>query len=176
MRQAQEFAHIPVIDVSGLAGSAADRQAVAARLGEACRESGFFYAVGHDVDEGLQHRLRELSRQFFSQDLEAKLRIRMALGGRAWRGYFRVGDELTSGKPDQKEGLYFGAELPTDHPRVHDGTPLHGRNLFPAEPPGLRESVLEYMAALRGRLETGVCSRWADGYPVGHGRTEALPQ
>jgi hypothetical protein len=30
--------------------------------------------------------------------------------------------------------------------------------------------------ALRGRLETGICSRWADGYPVGHGRTEALPQ
>jgi hypothetical protein len=29
---------------------------------------------------------------------------------------------------------------------------------------------------LRGRLETGICSRWADGYPVGHGRTEALPQ
>ena len=61
----------------------------------------------------------------------------MALGGRAWRGYFRVGDELTSGKPDQKEGLYFGAELPADHPRVRAGTPLHGPNLFPAEPAGL---------------------------------------
>ena len=40
----------------------------------------------------------------------------MAAGGRAWRGYFRVGDELTSGKPDQKEGIYFGPELPDDHP------------------------------------------------------------
>ena len=45
------------------------------------------------------------------------MRIRMALGGRAWRGYFPVGAELTSGKPDQKEGLYFGAELDDDAPR-----------------------------------------------------------
>jgi isopenicillin N synthase-like dioxygenase len=72
----------------------------------------------------------------------------MALGGRAWRGYFRVGDELTSGKPDQKEGLYFGAELPADDPRVRAGTPLHGPNLFPERPAGLREAVLDYMAAL----------------------------
>ena len=83
----------------------------------------------------------------------------MALGGRAWRGYFRVGDELTSGKPDQKEGLYFGAELPADDPRVLAGTPLHGPNLFPAEPAGFREAVLEYMAALTGlghRLMAGL--------------------
>ena len=35
----------------------------------------------------------------------------MAKGGRAWRGYFPVGGELTSGKPDRKQGLYFGEEL-----------------------------------------------------------------
>jgi isopenicillin N synthase-like dioxygenase len=146
--KAQDFSHIPIIDVSRLGGNAADCQAVSIQLGEACRESGFFYAVGHGVEDDLQRRLQELSREFFAQDLEVKLRIRMALGGRAWRGYFRVGDELTSGKPDQKEGLYFGAELPADHPRVQDGTPLHGPNLFPADPPGLREAVLEYMDAL----------------------------
>ena len=148
MRPAQEFSHVPIIDVSGLADGAPGPWAGAAQLGQACRESGFFYVVGHGVDEGLQTRLRELSREFFAQDVEAKMRIRMALGGRAWRGYFRVGDELTSGKPDQKEGLYFGTELPADHPLVLAGTPLHGPNLFPAEPAGLRETVLEYMAAL----------------------------
>jgi isopenicillin N synthase-like dioxygenase len=83
----------------------------------------------------------------------------MALGGRAWRGYFRVGDELTSGKPDQKEGLYFGAELAADDPRVLAGTPLHGPNLFPAESAGLRGAVLEHMTALTGlghRLMAGL--------------------
>ena len=83
MGKAQDFSHIPVIDVSRLAGDAADRQAVATQLGKACRMSGFFYAVGHDVDERLQIQLQELSRQFFAQDLDVKMRIRMALGGRA---------------------------------------------------------------------------------------------
>src|SRR5262249_47254133 len=85
---------------------------------------------------------------FFVLDVETKMRIRMALGGRAWRGYFRVGDELTSGKPDQKEGLYFGSEQPANHPLVRAGTPLYGPNLFPEKPAGLRDWVLEYMAAL----------------------------
>ena len=148
MRQAQEFSHVPIIDVSELVDGTPGRWAGAAQLGQACRESGFFYVVGHGVDEGLQRRLRELSREFFAQDVDTKLQIRMALGGRAWRGYFRVGDELTSGKPDQKEGLYFGTELAPDHPLVRAGTPLHGPNLFPSEPPGFRETVLDYMDAL----------------------------
>jgi isopenicillin N synthase-like dioxygenase len=148
MRQGQEFSHIPILDVSELVAGSTGRQGVAARIGEACRESGFFYVVGHGVDSELHLRLRDLSRQFFAQDVDSKLRLRMALGGRAWRGYFRVGDELTAGKPDQKEGLYFGTELPTDHPLVRAGTPLHGPNLFPAQPFGFRETVLDYMAAL----------------------------
>jgi isopenicillin N synthase-like dioxygenase len=148
MRQAHEFSHVPVIDVSELVNGSPGRWAGAAQLGQACRESGFFYVVGHGVDEGLQLRLRDLSRKFFAQDVDSKLSIRMALGGRAWRGYFRVGDELTSGKPDQKEGLYFGAELAADHPLVRAGTPMHGPNLFPAQPAGYRETVLDYMAEL----------------------------
>jgi isopenicillin N synthase-like dioxygenase len=148
MATPNDFSQIPLIDVSGLTGGAAPRRAVATQLGAACRGSGFFYIVGHGVDEGLQNRVRDLSRQFFALDVESKLRIRMAVGGRAWRGYFRVGDELTSGTPDQKEGLYFGAELPADHLLVRAGTPLHGPNLFPDKPADFRETVLEYMAAL----------------------------
>jgi isopenicillin N synthase-like dioxygenase len=148
MNRSAEFSHIPVIDVSRLIARDSKQTAIASQLGQACRESGFFYVVGHGVDDNLQQRLQELSRQFFAQPLDDKLRIRMALGGRAWRGYFRVGDELTSGKPDQKEGLYFGAELGADDPRVASGTPLHGPNLFPDKPDRFREVVLEYMAAL----------------------------
>ena len=55
----------------------------------------------------------------------------MARGGRAWRGWFPFEGELTSGRPDRKEGIYFGEELPADDPRVGAGTPLHGPNLFP---------------------------------------------
>jgi len=146
------FSHIPIIEVS-------NHHAAAERIGEACRESGFFYAVGHGIPEELQRRLHDLSREFFALPIEEKMRIPMAAAGRAWRGYFRVGDELTSGLPDQKEGLYFGEELPSDHPLVVAGTPLHGANLFPEHPAGLRDAVLEYMEAMKHlghRLMAGV--------------------
>ncbi|APR75525.1 Oxidoreductase, 2OG-Fe(II) oxygenase family protein [Minicystis rosea] len=123
---------------------------MALQIGRACRAHGFFYVVGHGVDEALQVEMDRLSRRFFALDRETKLRIRMERGGRAWRGYFPVGGELTSGKPDWKEGIYFGAELADDHPLVKAGTPLHGRNLFPAEVPALRDVVLAYMDALTG--------------------------
>src|SRR5262245_66293507 len=119
-----------------------------AQLHEACSSYGFFYIVDHGVDEDLQVRLEHLSRNFFAQDLQTKLEIRMSLGGRAWRGYFPVGGELTSGQPDLKEGIYFGAELDEEHPLVKAGAPLHGRNLFPERPTELRDLVLDYMAEL----------------------------
>src|SRR5215510_12390457 len=83
---AADFSHIPAIDVSQLVRGGPGRFAVARELADACRESGFFYALGHGVDPELQARLHALARAFFAQDLEAKLRIRMAHGGRAWRG------------------------------------------------------------------------------------------
>ena len=146
--EGRDFSQIPIIDVGDLVAGAPGQWRTAEALGRACRESGFFYIAGHGVGEGLQGRLAALSRQFFSQAAETKLEIEMARGGRAWRGYFPVGAELTSGRPDQKEGLYFGEELAADHPLVRAGTPMHGPNLFPAAPAGFRECVLDYMAAL----------------------------
>jgi isopenicillin N synthase-like dioxygenase len=142
------LSQIPIINICPLTRGTEDAHVVAAQIGQACRDCGFFYITGHGVDEGLQQRIERLSRQFFSQDLETKMRICMANGGRAWRGYFPVGDELTSGQPDLKEGIYFGAELGDDHPMVKAGVPMHGRNLFPANIPQFRETVLEYIEAM----------------------------
>jgi isopenicillin N synthase-like dioxygenase len=139
---------VPLIDVAPLVARSGDRSRVASAIARACRDSGFFYIVGHAVDEQVQRRLEEASRRFFAQDLATKMEIAMKLGGRAWRGYFPVGAELTSGKADVKEGIYFGAELGPEHPRVKDGTPLHGANLFPRRVPELRDAVLAYMAAM----------------------------
>lgn len=142
-----EFANVPIVDVRPLVAGDKDRRATADRLGQACRECGFFYITGHGVDAGLCARLETLSRQFFASSLPEKNRIAMSRGGRAWRGYFAVGDELTSGKPDRKEGLYFGADLPPNHPEVLAATPMHGANLFPSIP-GFRKTVLQYMDAM----------------------------
>ena len=133
--------HLPVIDLS------AAPDAIARRLGDACRAHGFFYVVGHDVDEARAVRLEALSHRFFALPDATKARWAMPLGGRAWRGWFPLGGELTSGKPDWKEGLYLGAELPVDHPRVRAGVPLHGPNLIPGDDvlPGFRETILAYI-------------------------------
>jgi isopenicillin N synthase-like dioxygenase len=141
-------AEVAVVDISPLIAGVGSPRSVADQIAKACRDCGFFYIVGHGVDEELQRRLEELSRQFFAQDLAAKMEIRMERGGRAWRGYFPVGGELTSGRPDVKEGIYFGAELSEDHPSVRNGTPLHGRNLFPPNMPAFRETVLAYLTAM----------------------------
>jgi isopenicillin N synthase-like dioxygenase len=142
-----EFSHVPIIDVEPLVRRAPERSRVAREIDIACRECGFFYVVGHGIDESLCRELEVLSRQFFVQSEAVKMQIAMKRGGRAWRGYFPVGNELTAGKPDRKEGIYFGAELPADHPRVVAGTPLHGPNLFP-EIDGFRDTVLRYLDAL----------------------------
>jgi len=140
--------HLPIVNISALVSGSEERHRVAMELREACREFGFFYIVEHGVDEVLQQRLERVSRIFFKQPLDQKLEIRMSRGGRAWRGYFPVGGELTSGKPDLKEGIYFGAELDQHHPLVRAGTPLHGPNLFPAGIPDFRQVVLDYMTAM----------------------------
>ena len=140
-----DLSALPIINVSPLVTGLGDRLITAEQISHACRETGFFYITAHGVDDGLQRRLEELSREFFDQDLDQKLAIRMEKGGRAWRGYFPVGGELTSGRADRKEGIYFGAELADDHPLVRSRTPMHGANLFPENIPLFRETVLEYM-------------------------------
>lgn len=157
--------HLPVIDVSGGVSG------VAAEIDAACRDMGFFFVVGHGVPLELQARVDSLAREFFALDNPEKAKIDMKLGGRAWRGWFPVGGELTSGQPDMKEGLYFGQELPKGN------TALHGPNLFPERPAGLRDAVLEYIEAvthlghelLRGiSLALGLDEDWFDRNLTAH--------
>lgn len=133
---------VPIVDVSPLVRGTGDKQAVAAAIDAACRETGFFAIVGHGIDPALRARLDALAREFFALPDAEKAGIEMARGGNAWRGWFPVGGELTAGIPDQKEGIYFGAE------RAPSSLPLHGPNLFPARPAELRPAVLAYLDAL----------------------------
>ena len=139
---------LPLVDVSALLARGPGRARAGAEIVGACREIGFFCATGHGVPAAALDRLDRESRSFFARPEAEKAAIAMSRGGRAWRGWFPVGGELTSGEADRKEGLYVGTELGPEHPEVRAGTPLHGPNLFPADQPALREAVLEWMAAL----------------------------
>jgi isopenicillin N synthase-like dioxygenase len=160
-----ELPDVPEIDIAPLLPAREDAASIAktaAEIDAACRDHGFFYVVGHEVDPELAVRLDELSRRFFALPETDKAEIAMERAGRRWRGWFPLGGELTSGVPDEKEGLYFGAELGPTDPRVRTGTPLHGANLFPRQLPELREVVLDYMAEMT-RVGQAVLSGVARG-------------
>ena len=138
-----------VIDMEPLfdANAKSARRLVADAIEAACRSTGFFYVTGHRIPAQTLEQLDVASRRFFALPTEDKAAIAMAKGGIAWRGWFPVGGELTSGQADLKEGLYLGLELPRDDKRVVAGLPFHGPNLWPRQVPELRDVVLGYMTA-----------------------------
>lgn len=130
---------LPVIDLTS-------RDAPAS-IDRACRTDGFFIVTGHGLDPDLFDRLEHEAHDFFALPDGEKARIAMGVAGRAWRGWFPPGGELTSGVPDGKEGIYFGREDGPEHPRVRAGTSLHGQNLFPVDS-DLGPAVLAVLDAL----------------------------
>lgn len=143
---------LPVIDIAPLRAmdDAAAFRRTAEAIGAASADYGFFYADGHGIADALFERLETASHAFFALPEAEKAAIAMVHGGTAWRGWFPLGGELTSGRPDRKEGLYLGEELGPGDPRVAAGWPLHGANLWPAALPELRGAVEDYLAAAVG--------------------------
>eukprot|EP00035_Acanthoeca_spectabilis_P000042 m.70493 g.70493 ORF g.70493 m.70493 type:complete len:299 (-) comp10018_c0_seq1:4235-5131(-) len=145
---------LPVINLRSVPdqdGMSRDQYAaVVQAVGKACTEFGFFYIVGHQIDPKLLARVVAGARAFFSLPKAEKAAIAMNKSGRAWKGWFGLGGELTSGRPDHKEGLYLGDELPPSHPEVLKGTLMHGPNLWPVMPehPTFKQDVLLYMDEL----------------------------
>ena len=126
-----DFAQVPVIDLGPLVKGTSGRRDVAEQLGMACRECGFFYVVGHGVDEPLCARLEDLSRQFFAWSTPAKMRIGMSQGGRAWRGYFSVGDELRQAGPIKRRASTSAPSWPTIIRRCWLARPFTAEISFP---------------------------------------------
>lgn len=120
-------------------------------LRAAARDVGFFYLVGHGVPDALADSIFEASRRFFALPEDRKLAIQMA-NTRHFRGYTRLGDELTGGRTDWREQLDFGLELPALD--VAPGDPpwrrLQGPNQWPADVPELRQLVLSWQEHLHG--------------------------
>lgn len=101
---------LPLIDIGPLVSgdNPESRRGVAMQIDMACRTFGFFRIQGHGVPLELQQRLDSLSREFFDLPTDEKRKVALELGGTTLRGWFPLRGELTSGKPDQKEGLYLG--------------------------------------------------------------------
>src|SRR5882724_4497417 len=90
---------IPVVDLTD-----AERPEVVRAIGGACREWGFFQALGHGVDSRLIASMHRQMRAFFAQPLAAKQAI-VRSAGNPWGFYDR---ELTRYTPDWKQIYDFG--------------------------------------------------------------------
>jgi isopenicillin N synthase-like dioxygenase len=63
---------LPIIDMSPLfdPGDVANNVQVANAIRDACRNSGFFYVVGHGIDPTVLAKLDSASRRFFALSLD----------------------------------------------------------------------------------------------------------
>lgn len=141
---------LPIIDLTGTESGDPRRLAeIAAEIGSACRDKGFFYVVGHGIDPALQAAMFEQSRQFFAPPEADKLALHKA-NSSANRGYEPLrGQVLEAGTPpDLKEGFYMGPELGAEHPAVQAGRFNHGPNQWPQALPEFREVNLRYLEAV----------------------------
>ena len=143
---------LPVIFFSGLASTGLyTRAAVAAKLGHACREIGFFYVVNHGIAQATLDAIFAASREFFALPVAVKQEYSIKRSPHN-RGYValegeRLDDRAT--QSDYKEAFNIGLELPAGHPEVLAGKPFRGVNLWPALP-HWRETVLAYYDACWG--------------------------
>jgi isopenicillin N synthase-like dioxygenase len=136
---------IPVIDIAPLlSGTSEQASAIAAELGRACRDVGFFYISGHGISPELMARVFDTSRTFFSNPSSVKEAAAFS-GPSGNRGYIRFGGEaLDPTKPsDLKEAFNIGLDLPPDDVELLAGARFRAANLWP-DVAGFRETMLEY--------------------------------
>lgn len=87
--------NIPIINIEALINkndnNIEEYNKVIKEIGNACRYIGFFYIINHHIDENIINKLLKVSKLFFSQDISEKDKINMKYGGKAWRGFFKIG-------------------------------------------------------------------------------------
>src|ERR1700729_235156 len=109
MPVAVEAETLPTLDLSRFNGRASERSRFLEELRTAARSVGFFYLVGHGIEDGLIQDVLKVSRRFFALPEKDKLAIEM-VNSPHFRGYNRAGFEHTRGKPDWREQLDVASE------------------------------------------------------------------
>ena len=152
---------LPILDISELDAGADRAEQFRIQLRQVTHDLGFFYLVGHGIDPSLVERLLDVSKRFFELSDDEKLAIENTHSPQ-FRGYTRVGKELTAGAVDWREQLDIGEDRDAVEPG--DGVPdywrLEGPNLWPAALPELQTTVNEWSRELNA-LALRLLRNWA---------------
>ena len=132
---------LPVIDASNLEHCKTTRTEIAA----ACSVFGAFYLKHHRVDS--KRLLTELAGFFGSSDDAIKESAKPKEG---IFGYFSVGEEMTLGIQDWKEGMYYRAEY-TDQGKTKPDSILYANNYWPDSKdfPTFKHTVHNYLGDIK---------------------------
>jgi len=129
-------------------------------LREAAHEVGFFYLTGHDVPDELCRGVLDAARRLFALPAADKDAVAMVRSPH-FRGYTRMGGELTRGEVDWREQIDIGPERPSiGGPGRPDYLWLQGPNQWPGALPELPGIIAEWDAAL-SRVARTLLGHWA---------------
>ncbi|KAI9088974.1 hypothetical protein K1719_029253 [Acacia pycnantha] len=153
---ATDFSCIPIIDISALIAKSDDPNIaedpavceVVRQLDQACREAGFFYVKGHGIPDTLLKEVKDVTRRFFQLPYEEKTKIKMT-AGTGYRGYQRIGENITKGVPDMHEAIDCYKEV-TEGMYGTLGKPMEGCNQWPQNPPNVKALMEEYISLCTG--------------------------
>lgn len=153
----------PVVDISAFTtataaagGASSAKMALARRVDEVCRETGFLAIVGHGIPEATLSGAWNAARAFFDLPMETKLEAKMPYTGYPY-GYSPLQAEALAKSlgqetpPDLKESFSIG---PLSH-QPHTGNEPEAEfrfaeNIWPAEPANFREIWSAYYRAMSG--------------------------
>ena len=156
-------ANLPILDFSQfIAGGEAKAQFIKDLLYSA-HEIGFFYIQNHGVPLDLLQEAEDLSKQFFAQSLEEKLKV-SAIHSPHFRGYTGVHGEITRQKPDSREQFDTMLEYPAipfeDIPQEKPWLRIYGPNQWPESLPRIRE-VFETLQKAQTELAISLLKAFA---------------
>ena len=130
------------------------------RLREVAHEVGFFYLIGHGVPEALTRRVLAAAQRLFALPQAQKDAVAMVRSPH-FRGYTRLGGELTGGEVDWREQIDIGPERdPVGGPDQPDYLWLQGPNQWPSGVPELPGIIAEWDAALAA-VARSLLRHWA---------------
>ena len=145
---------LPEIDLNDSPGQLRER------LREVAHEVGFFYLTGHGVPATLTRRVLSAARRFFALPQAEKDAVAMVRSPH-FRGYTRLGGELTGGEVDWREQIDIGPERdPIGGPDGPAYLWLQGTNQWPRTLPELPGIIAEWDAALAA-VARSLLRHWA---------------
>jgi len=139
---------LPVLDISAYLHDSSTDAAIefVEQLRTTCHGPGFFYLVGHGIEQHHNSNALDVANAFFA--LPESEREALAIGQSAgFRGYTLLKNERTNGRIDWRDQLDIGPEEPT--PTIAPDDPpwlrLRGPNQWPANLPDMATTISGWM-------------------------------